>query len=360
MFPLCLTMCLDVAHEPVAAGAAAALMLLGGYLVAGLAPFGLGAVRDLTGSFSASLWVLFGTALLLVVRLPAPVRDPTEARMSDRPRLLLLRVTGGMSVPGQSAAIPVTPEEIVESAVAANAAGAAIVHVHVREPGDRQARAPTSGLFKEVVAGIRERCDAIVQPTTGGGVGMTIEERARVVTEIRPEMATFNCGSFNFGIFKVQAAAGDGAVGGRVPARARATTCSATRSRDIHRLSELFREAGTKPEYEVYDVGHLYNLRHLADEGLVDFPLHIQFVLGVLGANAATIEQLVHMHRTAIGAVRRRVHVVGGRRRLPGRVPPGRHGADDGRPRAGRPGGQPAGRDGPPRARPTPSSSRRR
>jgi uncharacterized protein (DUF849 family) len=70
---------------------------------------------------------------------------------------------------------------------------------------------------------------------------------------------------------------------------------------DIHRLAELFREAGTKPEYEVYDVGHLYNLRHLADEGLVDFPLHLQFVLGVLGANAATIEQLVHMHRTAVG-----------------------------------------------------------
>ena len=67
VFPLCLTMCLDVAHEPVAAGAAAALMLLGGYLVAGLAPFGLGAIRDLTGSFSASLWALFGTALLLVV-----------------------------------------------------------------------------------------------------------------------------------------------------------------------------------------------------------------------------------------------------------------------------------------------------
>jgi uncharacterized protein (DUF849 family) len=68
---------------------------------------------------------------------------------------------------------------------------------------------------------------------------------------------------------------------------------------DIARLAELFRAAGAKPEYEVYDVGHLYNLRHLADEGLVDFPLHIQFVLGVLGANAATLEQLVHMHRTA-------------------------------------------------------------
>jgi 3,5-dioxohexanoate:acetyl-CoA acetone transferase len=206
-------------------------------------------------------------------------------------------VTGGMSVPGQSAAIPVTPEQIVESAVAANAAGAAIVHIHVREPETGRPSADL-GHFAEVVAGIRERCDAIVQPTTGGGVGMTIEERARVVTEIRPEMATFNCGSFNFGIFKVR----------ERPEMApwEVEYLQGTRDyvfrntfADIARLAELFREAGAKPEYEVYDVGHLYNLRHLADEGLVDFPLHIQFVLGVLGANAATIEQLVHMHRTA-------------------------------------------------------------
>ena len=118
-------------------------------------------------------------------------------------------------------------------------------------------------------------------------------------------------------------------MGGRVPRVARATTCSATPSRDIYRLSELFREAGTKPEYEVYDVGHLYNLHHLAEQGLVDFPFHVQFVLGVLGANAATIEQLVHMRRTAIDAVRgRELHLVGGRRRLPGRVPPRRDRAD--------------------------------
>jgi uncharacterized protein (DUF849 family) len=70
--------------------------------------------------------------------------------------------------------------------------------------------------------------------------------------------------------------------------------------RDIERLSELFREAGTKPEYEVYDVGHLYNLHHLAEQELVDFPFHVQFVLGVLGANAASIDQLVHMRRTAV------------------------------------------------------------
>ena len=206
-------------------------------------------------------------------------------------------ITGGMSVPGQSAAIPVTPDEIVDSAVAASAAGAAIVHIHVRDPETGRPSADL-GLFREVLTRIGERCDAIVQPTTGGGVGMTIDERARVVTELRPQMATFNCGSFNFGIFKVRPR----------PEMApwEVEYLQGTRDyvfrntfADMARLAELFREAGAKPEYEVYDVGHLYNLRHLADEGLVDLPLHLQFVLGVLGANAATLEQLVHMHRTA-------------------------------------------------------------
>ena len=218
--------------------------------------------------------------------------------MSLQPVFLSCALTGGMSVPGQSAAIPVTPEEIVGSAEGASNAGAAIVHVHVREPGTGKPVADL-GLFREVLAGIGERCDAIAQPTSGGGVGMTIEERARVVTECRPEMATFNCGSFNFGIFQVH----------HRPEMADWETeyLESTRDyvfrntfSDLYRLSELFREAGTKPEYEVYDVGHLYNLHHLAEQGLVDFPIHVQFVLGVLGANAASIEQLLHMRRTAV------------------------------------------------------------
>ena len=217
--------------------------------------------------------------------------------MSGAPVFLSCAVTGGMSVPSQSAAIPVTPEEIVEAAAGAHAAGAAVIHVHVREPETGRPSADL-GLFREVLAGIGERCDAIVQPTTGGGVGMTIDERARVVTSCRPEMATFNCGSFNFGIFKVR----------RRPEMApwEVEYLEGTRDYvfrntfgDIERMAELFREAGTKPEYELYDVGHLYNLHHLAEASLVDPPLHLQFVLGVLGANAATLEQLVHMHRTA-------------------------------------------------------------
>ena len=207
-------------------------------------------------------------------------------------------ITGGMTVPGQSAAIPVTVEEIVDSAVAAHEAGAAIVHVHVRDPATGKPSADL-GLFEEVIAGIRGRCSAIVQPTTGGGVGMTIDERARVLAACRPELASFNVGSFNFGIFQVH----------HRPEMAdwEIEYLESTRDyvfrntfSDLYRLSELFREAATKPEYEVYDVGHLYNLHHLAEQGLVDFPCHVQFVLGVLGANAASIEQLLHMHRTAI------------------------------------------------------------
>lgn len=217
--------------------------------------------------------------------------------MSDAPVVCSCAITGGMSVPGQSAAIPVTPEQIVDSAAAAHAAGAAIVHIHVREPGSGRPTADL-GLFKEVLAGIGERCDAIVQPTSGGGVGMTIDERARVVTECRPEMATFNCGSFNFGIFRVRHRPEMSAWETEYLESTRDYVFRNTFA-DIHRLAELFREAGTKPEYEVYDVGHLYNLRHLADQGLVDFPLHVQFVLGVLGANGATLPQLVHMHETA-------------------------------------------------------------
>ena len=207
-------------------------------------------------------------------------------------------ITGGMTVPGQSAAIPVTPAEIVDSAVEAHAAGAAIVHVHVREPETGRPIADL-GLFKEVISGIRERCDAIVQPTTGGGVGMTIDERARVLREVGPEMATFNVGSFNFGIFQVRHRPEMQPWEIEYLESSRDYVFRNT-FKDTYRLSELFREAGTKPEFEVYDLGHLYNVLHLLEQGLLDPPLHIQFVLGVLGANAGTIEQLVHMRQTAL------------------------------------------------------------
>jgi uncharacterized protein (DUF849 family) len=153
-------------------------------------------------------------------------------------------------------------------------------------------------LFLEVTSSIREQCDAIVQPTTGGGVGMTIDERARVLSVCRPEMATFNLGSFNFGIFQVKHREGMADWETAYLESTRDYVFKNTFA-DMYRMAAYFRESGTKPEFEAYDVGHVYNLLHLLEAGLVETPLHLQFVLGVLGANGAAPEQLLHMWQTA-------------------------------------------------------------
>jgi uncharacterized protein (DUF849 family) len=206
-------------------------------------------------------------------------------------------ITGGMTVPGQSAAIPITPDQIVESALGAYRAGASILHLHVRDPKDGRPVADPE-LFLEVTSSIREQCDAIVQPTTGGGVGMSIDERARVLNVCRPEMATFNLGSFNFGIFQVKHREGMAAWETAYLESTRDNVFKNTFA-DMYRMAAYFRESGTKPEFEAYDVGHIYNLLHLLEGGLVETPLHLQFVLGVLGANGTAPEQLVHMWQTA-------------------------------------------------------------
>jgi 3,5-dioxohexanoate:acetyl-CoA acetone transferase len=207
-------------------------------------------------------------------------------------------ITGGMTVPTQSAAIPITPEEIVESAVGAYEAGAAIVHIHVREP-DTGRPSSDLGLFRQVLSGIKARCPVIVQPTTGGGQGMTIEERAAVLPELRPEMATFNTGSINFGLFPIAQRDAGWADWEREYLEDTRDYVFRNTFADMERICGMVREAQTKPELEAYDVGHLYNIAHLLERGLLDPPVHVQFVLGVLGANQPEIEQVLHMLRTA-------------------------------------------------------------
>jgi uncharacterized protein (DUF849 family) len=207
-------------------------------------------------------------------------------------------ITGGMTVPTQSAAIPVTPDEIIESAVGAYEAGAAIVHIHVRDP-DTGRPSSDLDLFREVLDGIKQRCPVIVQPTTGGGQGMTIEERAAVLTEFEPEMATFNTGSINFGLFGIGERDQDWAGWEREYLEDTRGYVFRNTFADMERICQMMRAANIKPELEAYDVGHLYNIAHLLGRGLLDKPVHIQFVLGVLGANQPELEQAMHMLRTA-------------------------------------------------------------
>jgi len=217
---------------------------------------------------------------------------------SDRKVVISAAITGGMTTPTQSDAIPVTPEHIVTSAVEAHSAGAAIVHIHVRDPHTGRPSGDPD-VFRKVLTGIKERCDAVVQTTTGGSAGMTIEERARVLPLFRPESATFNAGSINFGVFPVGERDLPFEPWEREYLEGTRDYVFRNTFADMERLAVMMREAGAKPEFEVYDVGHLYNIKHLLDRGLLDPPIHIQFVLGVLGANAARVEEVVHMLRTA-------------------------------------------------------------
>jgi uncharacterized protein (DUF849 family) len=216
----------------------------------------------------------------------------------DEKVIITCALTGGMTVPAQSAAIPITVDQIVEEGVSAAEAGAAVLHIHVREEATGRPVADIE-LFEQVLSRLKERTDAVLQPTTGGGRGMTIQERAAIVPRFRPEMATLNAGSFNFGLFTI--AQRD------LPFEPwEVEYLEGTRDyifkntfADVTYLSGLMDAAGTRPEIEIYDVGHLFNLRQLIKDGVLAPPFNLQFVLGVLGANMFEPDQLIHMLRTA-------------------------------------------------------------
>ncbi|MFB6173148.1 MAG: 3-keto-5-aminohexanoate cleavage protein [Halobacteriales archaeon] len=208
-------------------------------------------------------------------------------------------VTGAIHVPTMSPHLPITPGEIAEEAIAAAEAGASIVHIHVRDPETGE---PTSDLdlFRTVAERIHAECDAIVQPTTGGGPGMSVEERIAVVPELEPEMASCNMGSINFGLYPILEGYDEFEHDWEAEflERTRDNIFPNT-FEDLETVLGVFEEHDTTPELECYDVGHLYNAKHLLDRGLLEPPLHLQFVTGIHGGIGADEENLDHMARIA-------------------------------------------------------------
>lgn len=211
--------------------------------------------------------------------------------------IITCALTGGMTVPSQSPALPVTVDEIISSGIRAAEAGAAVLHLHVR---DEKSGKPVADdeLFQRALKGLAAETDAILQPTTGGGRGMTLAERGSVLN-FAPEMASLNAGSFNFGLYPIAAR------NIRLQDWER-TYLEETRDwvfkntfADIATLATRMRERSVRPEVEIYDVGQIFSVRRLIDEGVLEFPLNVQFVLGVLGANMPEPDQLIHMLRTA-------------------------------------------------------------
>jgi uncharacterized protein (DUF849 family) len=212
--------------------------------------------------------------------------------------IITCALTGGMTVPAQSDAIPITVAQIVEDGVRAAEAGASVLHIHVREESTGRPVADLD-LFAEVLSQLKERTDAVLQPTTGGGRGMTIVERGAIVPRFRPEMATLNAGSFNFGLYPIAERDLPFEPWERDYLEGTRDYIFKNTFADVTYLAGLMDAAGTRPEIEIYDVGHLFNLRQLIKDEVLAPPFNLQFVLGVLGANMVEPDQLIHMLRTA-------------------------------------------------------------
>lgn len=209
-------------------------------------------------------------------------------------------VTGSIAVPSQSPYLPVTGEEIANSAVEAAEAGAAILHLHARRPEDGHPSSDPAH-WAGFLPAIKARTDAVVNMTTGGNAIMTLDQRLAAPKANNPEMCSLNMGSMNFALYPAIARIKEFRHPWEKPFLENTDDLVFKNTpKDIARvLKEMGEERGARFEFECYDLSHLTMLRHFVDRGAVQGPLFIQFVFGVLGGMAAEPDTLTHLKRTA-------------------------------------------------------------
>lgn len=222
------------------------------------------------------------------------------AKKGRRNVIITCAVTGSIHTPTMSARLPVTPEEIAEASIEAAEAGAAIIHLHARDP---ESGAPSADPdhFRPFLTAIRQASDAVVNISTGGSSVMSLDTRLAPARAFRPEMCSLNMGSMNFGTFPMLEKYTQWRHNWE-PALLEATrrTVFQNTFEDIETiLEDIGRGGGARFEFECYDAGQIETLGYYLKRGLVKAPLYIQFVLGVLGGAGATPENLVHMKSVA-------------------------------------------------------------
>ena len=219
--------------------------------------------------------------------------------MSNK-RIITCAITGSIHTPSMSDYLPITPEQIADNAIGAAEAGAAVVHIHARNP-ENGMPSPELSLFKDIIDRIRDKNkDVIICITTGGGAGMTVEQRAAVIPEFKPELASCNLGTINWGMFPMLNRVKEFKFEWE-PMLLEWSKQAIFQNTfaDLMTITGIMQEHGTKPEFEVYDVGHLYNCGYLLLAGYVKPPVHLQFVTGILGGIQATPYDLMTLHTTA-------------------------------------------------------------
>ncbi|ABN78823.1 Uncharacterized conserved protein, DUF849 family [[Luteovulum] sphaeroides subsp. megalophilum] len=207
-------------------------------------------------------------------------------------------VTGSIHTPSMSPHLPVTAEQIAESAIGAAEAGAAILHLHARVP-DTGAPSQDPAHYAAFLSRIRTATDAIVNITTGGGLGMSMDARIAPALKYAPELASLNMGSFNFNISAAEKGCRDPQPWEVDYLRGTRDLIMSNTFSQIETVLTRLSAQGTRFEFECYDTGHLYNLAHFADRGLVKPPFFVQAIFGVTGAQGTDPENLMHMRATA-------------------------------------------------------------
>ncbi|MGO9786682.1 MAG: 3-keto-5-aminohexanoate cleavage protein [Stellaceae bacterium] len=214
--------------------------------------------------------------------------------------IITCAVTGSIHTPTMSPHLPLTPDEVAKQAIEAAEAGAAILHLHARDPKDGRPT-PDPAVFMQFLPRIKQACDAVINITTGGGHNMTVEERLAAPMKASPEMCSLNMGSMNFGLYPMLGRYKEFKYDWE-PKYLEMTRDFIFKNtfKDIERiLKDIGEGHGTRFEFECYDVGHLYTLAHFLDRKLVKPPLFVQTIFGILGGIGADPDNLSHMKRIA-------------------------------------------------------------
>ncbi len=209
-------------------------------------------------------------------------------------------ITGAIHTPSMSDALPITPDEIAQSSIEAAEAGAAIIHLHARDPETGEPT-PDPATFMRFLPVIKQRTDAVLNITPGGGLTMTLEDRLAAPLQAKPEMCSLNMGSMNFNISRAGEKITQWKHAWEKPYLARTVDHIFRNTfQDIGGIVErLGKGHGTRFEFECYDVGHLYNLAHCLERGIVEPPLFVQTIFGILGGIGAEHRNLMVMKETA-------------------------------------------------------------
>lgn len=214
--------------------------------------------------------------------------------------IITCAITGAIHTPTMSPYLPVTPEQIAEQAIDAAAAGAAIVHLHARDPEDGRPT-PDPDVYRMFLPRIKETSDVVINITTGGGHGMTVEQRLVAPLNLEPEMCSLNMGSLNIGLFHLLPRYKTWKYDWE-PEHLESTRDYIFKNtfKDIETIIERMGVGcGTRFEFECYEVGHLYTLAHFLEGGVLKPPLFVQTIFGLLGGIGADPENLLHMKRIA-------------------------------------------------------------